>query len=67
MSCSLWIGVLLHKKCEHLINENLMRENCKQKCYDYEPNQKVQKKRHKTCKLGQKTSGPYKKIQTHVK
>ncbi len=46
------------QKREHLINENLMRENCKQKCYNYVSNQKVLKKRHKTCKLGQKTSGP---------
>jgi hypothetical protein len=53
------------QKCEHLINENLMRENCKQKRNDYVPNQKVLKKRHKTCKLGQ-TSGPSKIIQTHV-
>jgi hypothetical protein len=51
---------------EHLINENLMRENRKQKRYDYVPNQKVLKKRHKTRKLGQKTSGPYKIMQTHV-
>ncbi len=50
----------------HLINENLVRENCKQKCYDYVPNQKVLKKRCKTHKLGQKTSGPYKMMQTHV-
>jgi hypothetical protein len=42
-----------------------MRENCKQKCYDYVPNQKVQKKRHKTCKLGQKTNVSYKIVQTH--
>ena len=54
------------QKLEHLINENLMHENCKQKCYDYVPNQKILKKRHKTCKLGQKTSGPYKILQTHV-
>ncbi len=54
------------QKREHLINENIMHENCKQKCYDYVPNQKVRKKRHKTCKLGQKTSGPYKILQTHV-
>jgi hypothetical protein len=54
------------QKHEHLINENLMRENCKQKRYDYVPNQKVLKKRHKTCKLGQKTSWPYKILQTHV-
>ncbi len=43
-----------------------MRENCKQKRYDYVPNQKVLKKRHTTRKLGQKTSGPYKIVQTHV-
>jgi hypothetical protein len=43
-----------------------MRENCKQKRYDYVPNQKALKKRHKTCKLGQKTCGPYDIIQTHV-
>ncbi len=54
------------QKCEHLINENLMHENRMQKCYDYVPNQKVLKKRHKTPKLGQKTSGPYKILQTHV-
>jgi hypothetical protein len=44
------------QKHEHLINENLMRENRKQKHYDYVPNQKEIKKRHKTCKLGQKTT-----------
>jgi hypothetical protein len=54
------------QKREHLINENLMHEKCKQKRYNYVPNQKVLKKRHKTCKLGQKTSGPYKMLQTHV-
>jgi hypothetical protein len=54
------------QKHEHLINEYLMHENCKQKRYDYVPNQKVLQKRHKTCKLGQKTSGPYKIMQTHV-
>jgi hypothetical protein len=53
------------QKREHLINENLMHENRKQKRYDYVPNQKAIKKRHETCKLGQKTSGPYKILQTH--
>jgi hypothetical protein len=43
-----------------------MRENSKQKRYNYVPNQKVLQKRHKTCTLGQKTSGPYKILQTHV-
>ncbi len=54
------------QKREHLINENLMSENCKQKCYDYVPNQNVLKKRHKIFKFDQKTSGPYKILQTHV-
>jgi hypothetical protein len=54
------------QKHEHLVNKNLMHENCKQKCYNYVPNQQVLKKRHKTCKLDQKTSGPYKIMQTHV-
>ncbi len=54
------------QKREHLINEYLTRENCKSKHYNYVPNQKVLKKRHKTCKLDQKTSGPYKIMQTHV-
>jgi hypothetical protein len=31
------------QKHEHLINENLMRKNYKQKRYDYVPNQKVLK------------------------
>jgi hypothetical protein len=43
-----------------------MHENWKQKRYNYVPNQKGLKKRHITCKLGQKTSGPYKILQTHV-
>ncbi len=43
-----------------------MRENSKQKRYDYVPNQKVLMKRHESQKLGQKTNGPYKILQTHV-
>jgi hypothetical protein len=38
-----WYAVT--QKREHLINENLMHENCKQKHYGYVPNQKVLKKR----------------------
>jgi hypothetical protein len=54
------------QKCEHLINENLICKNCKQKHSNYVPNQKVVKKRRKSQTLGQKTSGPYKILQTHV-
>jgi hypothetical protein len=40
------------QKREHLINENLMRETCKQKCYDYVPNQKVLKKHTHNLQIG---------------
>ncbi len=43
-----WHAITL--KREHLINENLMRENREQKHYNYVPNKKVLKKRHNTCK-----------------
>jgi hypothetical protein len=51
---------------EHLINENLIREN--QKCcqYNYPPQQRVLKKKWKPCKLGKRTSGPYRVLHTHV-
>jgi hypothetical protein len=51
---------------EHLINENLIRENQKHCRYDYAPQQRVLKKKWKICKLGKRTSGPYRVLQTHV-
>ena len=51
---------------EHLINENLIRENQKRRRYDYVPQQRVLKKKWKPCKLGERTSGPYRVLQTHV-
>jgi hypothetical protein len=51
---------------EHLINENLIRENQKQRQYDYVPQQRVRKKKWKPGKLGERTSGPYRVLQTHV-
>ena len=45
------------QKCEHLINENLMHENCKQKRYDYVPNQKVLKKDTKLANWARKQVG----------
>jgi hypothetical protein len=54
------------QKREHLINENLIRENNKRRRYDYVPNQLVLKVRHNPRKLGHRTAGPYKVLQTHV-
>ena len=51
---------------EHLINENLIRENSKRRRYDYVVNQRVLKMRHNPRKLGHRTAGPYKVLQTHA-
>ncbi len=57
---------IITQKCEHLVNENLIRENNKQRRYDYVQNQRVLKIRHKPHNLGYRTAGPYKVLQTHV-
>jgi hypothetical protein len=44
---------------EHSINENLIRENQKRRCYDYVSQQRILKKNWKFCKLGERTIGPY--------
>ena len=49
-----------------LVNENLIRENNKQRRYDYVQNQRVRKIRHKPRKLGHRTAGQYKVLQTHI-
>jgi hypothetical protein len=54
------------QKREHLVNANLIRENNKRRRYDNIQNQRVLKIRHKPCKLGHRTAGPYKVLQTHV-
>ena len=51
---------------EHLIHENLMRENQKRRGFDYAPQQRVLKKKWKPRKLDERTSGPYEIVQTHV-
>ena len=59
-----WHAITL--KREHLIHENLLRENQKRRRYDYVPQQQVLKKRWKPRKLDERTSGPYRVLQTHV-
>jgi hypothetical protein len=54
------------QKREHLVNENLRRESNKQRHYNYVPSHKILKKNPKSRKLGRKTSGLYKVLQTHV-
>jgi hypothetical protein len=54
------------QKREHLIHENLIRENQKRRWYDYLPEQCVLKKHWKPSKLDARTSGLYRVLQTHV-
>jgi len=54
------------KRREHLVNENLMRENKKRRRHDYAVDHRVLKKRHNPTKLGPRTTGPYRVVQTHV-
>jgi hypothetical protein len=51
---------------EHLINENLIRENQKRPRYNYAPQQRVLDKKLKPCNLDKRTSGPYRVLPTHV-
>jgi hypothetical protein len=53
------------QKQEHWVNQNLIWENKKRQCYDYVQVQKILKKRHGPWKLGQRTGGTYKVLQTH--
>ena len=59
-----WHAITLQR--EHLINENLIRENQKRRRYDYLPQQRILKKCWKPRKLDKRTSGPYRVLQTHV-
>ena len=59
-----WHAITL--KREHLIHENLLRENQKKRRYDYVSQQRVLKKCWKPCKLDERTSRPYGVLQRHV-
>ena len=54
------------QRWEHLINKNLIKENQKQRCYDYVLQQRVLVKKWNPPKLGERTSGPYRVLQTCV-
>ena len=59
-----WHAITLRR--EHLINENLIRENQKRRRYDYLPQQRILEKRWKPLKLDERTTGPYRVLQTHI-
>ena len=57
---------LIRTRREHLVNENLRRQNAKRRSYDYVQGQKALKKLHKPTKLGLRTEGPYEVKQVHT-
>ena len=57
---------LIQKHREHLVNENLRRQNSKRRTYDYVQGQSILKKLHKPTKLGHRTEGPYEVRQVHT-
>ncbi len=59
-----WYAITL--KREHLIHESLLHENQKRRQYDYAPQQRILKKHWKPRKLDERTSGPFRVVQTHV-
>ena len=48
------------------VDSNLQRVNSKRISYDYQPGQKILKKRHEWTKLGERWDGPFEIVRTHV-
>ena len=48
------------------VDANLQRVNSKRVSYDYQPGQKILKKRHEWTKLGERSDGPFEIVKTHV-
>ena len=57
---------MVTKRREHLINQNLRRENRKRQRWDYQVGQQVLKRVHDPTKLGKRTAGPFEIKQVHV-
>ena len=57
---------ITQRRGEHLIKENLIRENQKRRRFDYVPNQCILKKCWNPCKLNERTNGSYRILQTQV-
>ena len=58
--------VRLRDKRQLSVDENLRRINSKRISYDYQPGQKILKKKHEWTKLGERWDGPFVVEKTHV-
>ena len=53
-------------KRQVMVDENLRRVNAKRSSYDYQPGQKILKKKHEWTKLGERWDGPFEIKKVHV-
>ena len=51
--------VQIRNKRQVTVDENLRRINAKRSSYDYQPGQKILKKKHEWTKLGERWNGPF--------
>ena len=56
----------IRDKQQLTVDANLRRINAKRTSYDYQPGQKVLKKRHDWTKLGERWDGPFPISRVHV-
>ena len=58
--------VQIRNKRQVTVDENLRRINAKRSSYDYQPGEKVLKKKHEYTKLGERWDGPFEINKVHV-
>ena len=56
----------IRNKRQISVDENLRRVNAKWSSYDYQPGQKILKKKHEYTKLGERWDGPFEISKVHV-
>ena len=58
--------VALQKRRQHVIDQNLLRQNAKRRSFDYQPGQQVLILDHEANKLDPKAVGPYSITKAHT-
>ena len=56
----------IRNKRQISVDENLRRVNAKRSSYDYQPGQKILKKKHEYTKIGERWDGPFEISKVHV-
>ena len=58
--------VQVRDKRQIMVDENLLRINAKRSSYDYQPGQKILKKKHEWTKIGERWDGAFEIKKVHV-